>query len=147
MLMWLYGGFWGFFNFGLLAWLPTILAAHLVYTAHSISCLTSVLDLAGIPAGFLTTYIFDKLGKRPVLVLYPVLSETAGLLTGAFGIGGALASVLFVTTGFVIYSTGFALVGMLSTICERTLRHQMLGQSGWVEQSRSAGLRGLQAYL
>jgi putative MFS transporter len=111
-LVWLYGALWGFFNFGLLVWLPTILTTHFDYTSHSTAYFTSVVDLAGIPVGFLTAYVFDKLGRKPILMLYSVLSGVAVLLMGLLGVGGALAPALFVAIGFVIYSTGFALAGM-----------------------------------
>jgi putative MFS transporter len=147
LLTWIYGGLWGFFNFSFLVWLPTVLITGFGYSSNRAAYYTSIVDLAAIPVGFLTAVIFDKWGRKRTLTVYPIIGGTLTVLTGWLGAAGLLEPILFILTGIVIYSTGFALAGMfppyVSEVYETNIR---ASGTGWaVGISRITGVLGLAA--
>jgi putative MFS transporter len=111
-LTWVYGGLWGFFNFSMLVWLPTVLISRIGYAPSSVAYYTSVVDIAAIPVGFLTAAFFERIGRKQTLAVYPIVGGLVTILVGWLGRAGVLDPLLFLILGIVIYSSGFALAGM-----------------------------------
>ncbi|MCL4518433.1 MAG: MFS transporter, partial [Thaumarchaeota archaeon] len=112
LLIWAYGGLWGFFNFSLLIWLPTALITKFGYTSSEAAFYTSIVDLVAIPVGFLTAFLYERTGRKPILTAYPIIGGIATILLGWLGGSGLLVPLTLVVLGIVVYSTGFALAGM-----------------------------------
>ncbi len=145
LLTWVYGGLWGFFNFSMLVWLPTILIGKFGYAASSVAYYTSVVDIAAIPVGFLTAAFFERVGRKPTLMIYPIVGGALTILVGWLGVEGLLEPLLFVVLGIVIYSTGFALAGMFPPYASELYGTNVRASgTGWaVGISRVTGVLGL----
>ena len=146
-LIWTYGGLWGFFNFSLLIWLPTALTGSFGYSSNSAAFYTSVIDLVAIPIGFVTAYVYERAGRRPILAIYPVVGGVATILLGWFGAQGLLLPAALVVLGVLVYSTGFALAGMFPPYASELYDTKLRASgTGWgVAVSRFTGVVGLLA--
>jgi len=129
----------------MLVWLPTFLISRFGYAPHSVAYYTSVVDVAAIPVGFLTAALFERIGRKPTLVIYPIIGGVLTILVGWLGVAGLLEPLLFVVLGVVIYSTGFALAGMFPPYAsELYATNVRAGGTGWaVGVSRITGVIGL----
>lgn len=146
-LTWAYGGLWGFFNFTMLVWLPTILITRFNYTAGGTAYYTSIVDIAAIPVGVLTAAFFERAGRKSTLSVYPIVGGLFTILLGWSGTAGLLEPILFVVLGLVIYSTGFALAGMFPPYASELYPTNVRASgTGWaVAISRVTGVLGLVA--
>jgi len=144
-LTWVYGGLWGFFNFSMLVWLPTVLISKFGYASPSVAYYTSVVDIAAIPIGFLTAVFFERIGRKPTLMVYPIVAGVLTVIVGWLGVSGLLEPLLFVVLGIVIYSTGFALAGMFPPYASELYATRVRASgTGWaVGISRITGVLGL----
>ncbi len=147
LLTWVYGGLWGFFNFSMLVWLPTVLISKFGYAPNSVAYLTSIIDIAAIPVGFLTAAFFERTGRKPTLAIYSIVGGALTVSVGWLGAAGLLEPLLFVVLGIVIYSTGFALAGMFPPYASELYGTNVRATgTGWaVGISRIGGVLGLVA--
>lgn len=144
-LIWIYGGLWGFFNFSILVWLPTVLVTRLGFTPSGAALYTSIVDFVAIPLGFLTAFLFEKVGRRPTLTVYPIVGGVTTVFIGWFGAIGRLEPVLFIMLGTIIYATGFSLAGMFPAYASELYATSIRASgTGWgVSLSRITGIIGL----
>jgi len=147
VLTWAYGGLWGFFNFTFLVWLPTVLIVGLHYTPGTVAYSTSIADIVSIPIGVLTAVIFERVGRKLTLALYPVVGGMLAIAMGWSGSAGLLSPLLFVLLGIVVYSTGLALAGMFPPYASELYGTNVRASgTGWsVAISRVTGVIGLVA--
>jgi len=145
ILIWMYGGLWGFFNFSMLVWLPTVLVTRLGFTPTGAAFYTSEVDFASIPIGFLTAVFFEKVGRKPTLTAYPVVGGVITMLIGWFGTVGRLEPALFILLGTVVYASGFSLAGMFPPYASELYSTDVRASgTGWgVSLSRITGVIGL----
>jgi AAHS family 4-hydroxybenzoate transporter-like MFS transporter len=145
LLTWAYGGLWGFFNFSMLVWLPTVLITRIGYAPNSVAYYTSVVDIAAIPVGFLTAAFFERMGRKRTLAVYPIVGGLVTILVGWLGRTGVLDPLLFLVLGIVIYSSGFALAGMFPPYTSELHGTNVRASgTGWaVGISRVTGVLGL----
>ncbi|MFQ5931494.1 MAG: MFS transporter, partial [Nitrospiraceae bacterium] len=143
-LTWLYGGGWGFFNFGFIVWFPSLLLASR-FTSGAVHSFTAVVDLIAIPLGFLLAWLYDKWGRKPILTLFPVLGAVATLLVGLMLAAGVRDILLLAAPAILVYSAGLSLGGAFPSYAAEIYPTAVRGTgSGWaVAVSRLTGVIAL----
>ncbi|MFQ5813212.1 MAG: MFS transporter [Anaerolineae bacterium] len=144
VLTWLYGGGWGFFNFGFVVWFPSLLLTF-GFTAGEVHSFTAIVDLIAIPLGFLLAWLYDRWGRKPILTLFPLLGGAATLLIGAMLAAGTRDILLLAAPAIVVYSAGLSLGGAFPSYAAEVYPTEVRGTgSGWaVGISRLTGVTAL----
>lgn len=96
-MLWAVWSSWSFSYFGLIIWLPSLLARSSVFSAHQVYLFVIGFSVSGIVGRLVVASLVDRVGRKPILL--------------AFG-AGAVASALFTgfqTTGLGIVLGGFTL--------------------------------------
>jgi putative MFS transporter len=143
-LMWLYGGGWGFFNFGFVVWFPSVLLS-LGFVSTEVHAFTALVDLIAIPLGFLLAILYDRWGRKPILTLFPLLGGAATLLIGLMLAAGIRDIALLAAPAIVVYSAGLSLGGAFPSYGAEIYSTNVRGTgSGWaVGVSRLTGVGAL----
>lgn len=143
-LTWLYGGGWGFFNFGFVVWFPSLLLT-LGFSSGKIHSFTAIVDLTAIPLGFLLAWLYDRWGRKPILTLFPVLGGAATLLIGFMLAAGVRDILLLAAPAIVVYSAGLSLGGAFPSYAAEIYPTEVRGTgTGWaVAISRLTGVTAL----
>jgi putative MFS transporter len=147
VLTWVYGGLWGFFNFTFIVWVPTVLTGGLHFASSTAAYSTSIADIASIPIGVLTAMVFERVGRKFTLTLYPIVGGVLAIGMGLAAFEGSLTPILFILLGIVVYSTGLALAGMFPPYASELYGTNVRASgTGWsVAISRVTGVLGLVA--
>lgn len=110
LMSWVYGLTWGFFLFGFLTWLPSVL--HRVgYAAGEAGAFGFVTNALAVPSAFLTAYLFLRWSTKWTLVAYPIIAGVAMLLFGYALQAGLAGPLILVALGGAIFFFGATLSG------------------------------------
>lgn len=144
VLTWLYGGGWGFFNFGFIVWFPSLLLVY-GFTSGGVHSFTAVVDLIAIPLGIVLAWLYDSWGRRPILTLFPILGAAATVLIGLMLAAGVRDFLLLAAPAIVVYSAGLSLGGAFPSYAAEVYPTEVRGTgSGWaVGVSRLTGVSAL----
>jgi putative MFS transporter len=128
---WLFGFFIGFFEFGFIIWLPTILKNLGYSDAQSINY-PMLINFFAIPSVFAALYLLRKGGSKLVLTLYPLVAGVFMLILGCFLPQIAAQPVLLVLVGGVIFFFGTTLLGIFPPYSAEVYPTEVRGTgSGW----------------
>lgn len=128
---WLFGFFIGFFEFGFIIWLPTILKNLGYSDAQSINY-PMLINFFAIPSVFAALYLLRKGGSKLVLTLYPLVAGVFMLILGGFLPQIAAQPVLLVLVGGVIFFFGTTLLGIFPPYSSEVYPTEVRGTgSGW----------------
>ncbi|MBI2172396.1 MAG: MFS transporter [Chloroflexi bacterium] len=130
-MLWAYAFSFGFFTFGFLSWLPSVLK-FAGLTDHEIGLYTTLMDLTAIPTAVLTAFLFFRWSTKGLLVLYPTLSGTAMILLAALLWSGQMTAALVISVGAVIFFFGTILLGIFGPYAAEVYPTEVRGTgSGW----------------
>jgi putative MFS transporter len=139
----LYGVAWGFFNFGFLIWLPTLLQS-VGYTAAKSAQYAFFLNAVSVPAAFATAWLFERWSTRWTMVSYPLIAGVAMLWFGFLADARLLGTWLLILLGTLIFSTGAALAGLFPPYAAEVYPTPLRGTgAGWATSfSRLGAITG-----
>lgn len=110
LMAWVYGLTWGFFLFGFLTWLPSVL--HRVgYAAGEAGTFGFMTNALAVPSAFLTAYLFLRWSTKWTLAAYPIIAGVAMLLFGWVLQAGLAGPLILVALGGAIFFFGATLSG------------------------------------
>lgn len=110
-LLWSYAFAFGFFTFGFLTWLPTVLQ-EAGFDQSGIHLHATIMDLFAIPSALLTGYLFFRWSTKNTLVLYPAVAGIAMLAFSALVWNGTLGSASLLVVGGTVFAFGTVLLGI-----------------------------------
>lgn len=110
-MLWTYAFAFGFFTFGFLSWLPSVLT-EAGLSDDRIHLYTTLMDLTAFPAAVLTAFLYFRWSTKGLLVLYPVLAGIAMVALGALIWSGEMTPGLIIAVGAVIFFFGTILLGI-----------------------------------
>lgn len=130
-MLWAYAFAFGFFTFGFLTWLPTVLK-EAGFDESGIHLHATVMDLFAIPSALLTSYLFLRWSTKRTLVLYPALAGTAMLALSALVAAGMLTSASLLVVGGTVFAFGTVLLGIFGPYSSEVYPTEIRGTgSGW----------------
>lgn len=130
-MLWAYAFAFGFFTFGFLTWLPTVLGQS-GFEQGQIGLYTTIMDLFAIPSAALAAVLFFSWSTRGTLSLYPVLAGTA-MLVLSFLVGGELLTAAsLIPVGAVVFAFGTILLGLFGPYASEVYPTEIRGTgTGW----------------
>ncbi len=111
ILSWIYGLTWGFFNFGFLIWLPTLLQRFASLPESEVSFIASVMNAIAIPSAFVTAVLFGRWSSKKTLAIYPIIAGVLMIVLGWVLQGGLVNLFTLIGLGGAIFFTGASLAG------------------------------------
>ncbi|MBI2911272.1 MAG: MFS transporter [Chloroflexi bacterium] len=130
-MLWTYAFAFGFFTFGFLSWLPSVLKAAGL-TDNQVALYTTLMDLTAFPAAALTAFLYFRWSTKGLLVLYPSLAGVAMVLLAALLWSGQMTGALIIATGAVIFFFGTTLLGVFGPYAAEVYPTEIRATgSGW----------------
>lgn len=131
VMLWSYSFGFGFFTFGFLTWLPTVLA-QAGFDEASIHLHATVMDLFAIPTALVAALLFFYWSTKRTLVLYPAIAGLAMLTFSLLVRGGLLNVALLLLVGGVIFAFGTILLGIFGPYSSEVYPTEIRATgSGW----------------
>ncbi len=143
-MLWSYAFGFGFFTFGFLTWLPTILK-EAGFDESVIHLHATIMDLFAIPSALLTAFLFFRWSTKGTLVLYPAVGGVAMLAFSALVWSGTLSSVSLLVVGGTVFAFGTVLLGIFGPYSSEVYPTEIRGSgSGWaIGMSRFGALTAI----
>ena len=131
LMLWVYAYTFGFFTFGFITWLPSVLKGTGL-SAGEIHLYTTIMDLMAFPAAAVTAILFFWWSTKRTLVLYPAVAG-AGMVLLAFLVAqGNLTPALLIGVGSLIFFFGATLLGIFGPYSAEVYPTEIRGTgSGW----------------
>lgn len=131
LMLWSYAFAFGFFTFGFLTWLPTVLH-EAGFDENGIHLSATVMDLFAIPSAALTAVLFFSWSTKRTLVLYPAVAGIAMLILAWLVHSGTLTVVSLLVVGGVVFAFGTVLLGIFGPYASEVYPTAIRGTgSGW----------------
>lgn len=131
LMLWSYAFAFGFFTFGFLTWLPTVLR-RAGFPESSISFNATVMDLFAVPSAIVAAALFFAWSTRGTLVVYPLTAGLAMLTLSALVQAGVLSTVSLLIVGGTIFAFGTILLGLFGPYSSEVYPTAVRGTgSGW----------------
>lgn len=131
LMLWIYSFSFGFFTFGFLSWLPSVLKAAGL-TNDQVHLYTTLMDLTAFPAAALTAFLYFRWSTKGVLVLYPIIAGVAMLLLAFLVLSEQMAAAFIIPVGAVIFFFGTILLGIFGPYSAEVYSTHVRGMgSGW----------------
>lgn len=130
-MLWTYAFAFGFFTFGFLTWLPTVLK-QAGFEEGAIHLYATIMDLFAIPAALLTAVLFFSWSTKRTLALYPAVAGLAMVVFSALVWSGALTAASLLLVGGVVFAFGTILLGIFGPYATEVYPTDIRGTgSGW----------------
>lgn len=131
LCLWGYAYAFGFFTFGFLSWLPTVLE-EVGLAEGRIQLYTTIMDLFAVPTAALTAYGFFRWSAKGTLVIYPAIAGVA-MLAFAFLVRTMELSVgSLLPVGGLAFGFGTILLGIFGPYCSEVYPTEVRGTgTGW----------------
>lgn len=131
LMLWTYSFAFGFFTFGFLTWLPTVLR-QAGFNDSSIHLNATIMDLFAIPSAGLTAFLFFYWSTKKTLVVYPALAGVAMLVFSLVVWIGALTVASLLIVGGAVFFFGTILLGVFGPYSSEVYPTEIRGTgSGW----------------
>lgn len=131
LMLWTYAFAFGFFTFGFLSWLPSVLKAAGL-TNDQVHLYTTLMDLTAFPAAVLTAFLYLRWSTKRVLTLYPFIAGVAMLVLAFLVMSQQLTPALVISVGAVIFFFGTILLGAFGPYSVEVYPTEIRGTgSGW----------------
>ncbi|MBI4306914.1 MAG: MFS transporter, partial [Chloroflexi bacterium] len=131
LMLWSYAFGFGFFTFGFLTWLPTVLR-QLGFDDGSIHLNTTIMDLFAIPSAIITALLFFYWSTKRTLTLYPIVAGAAMVVFSALVWNGTLNAAWLLLVGGVVFFFGTILLGVFGPYSAEVYPTTIRGTgSGW----------------
>lgn len=143
-MLWAYAFAFGFFTFGFVTWLPTVLK-EAGFDEPGIHVHATVMDLFAIPSAAVTAYLFFRWSTKGTLVLFPAVAGVAMLALSTLVGTGLLTSASLLIVGGTVFAFGTILLGVFGPYASEVYPTGMRGTgSGWATgMSRFGALTGI----
>lgn len=145
ILAWIYALTWGFFNFGFLIWLPTLLERFAGLPESEVSFIASIMNAIAIPSAFVTAILFERWSTKKTLAIYPIIAGVLMILLGWLLEGGFVNPLTLIGLGGAIFFTGASLAGAFPPYASEIYPTQLRGTGSGVAVglSRIASVIGI----
>jgi putative MFS transporter len=143
-MLWTYAYAFGFFTFGFLTWLPTVLL-RAGFEEAQIHRYATIMDLLAIPSAALTALLFFYWSTKRTLILYPAVAGLAMLALSTLVARNALTVASLLVVGGVVFAFGTILLGIFGPYSTEVYPTEIRGTgSGWATGlSRVGALTGI----
>lgn len=131
LMLWSYSFLFGFFTFGFLTWLPTVLT-EVGFEEGRIDGYTTIMDVFAVPSAVLAAVLFFAWSTKHTLVLFPALAGGAMLVLSVLVGNAALRVGSLLTTGGAVFAFGTILLGMFGPYASEVYPTEVRGTgTGW----------------
>lgn len=128
---WIFGFCIGFFQFGLIIWLPTTLIKSGYSDVQSINY-PMLINFFALPSVLVIIYLLQKRSSKSILTLYPGVAGLLTILFGLFLAPVAAHPIVLVLLGGGIFFFGVTLLGIFPSYSAEIYPTEIRGSgSGW----------------
>jgi AAHS family 4-hydroxybenzoate transporter-like MFS transporter len=124
-------------NFFALSWLPTLLQSSGMTTAQA-GISASMFSVGGLAGGLVLTFLIDKIGALPTVVLFAIGAPLVALI-GVPGIPPLLLGATIAGAGFCVIGNNFAINAAMVLIYPTPIRST---GAGWAQAAGRVGSLG-----